>query len=714
MLPKGAYDFISIGAGGTGLAAAMYAARLGLKTLVLGTTHGTELPIGGVITTTHVVENYPGFISLSGPELAKKLEEHTRAYPLVTIKNEKVTEVDKIKGGFGIVTEKGKYSGKTLLFATGTKWKKLEVPGSQEFENKGVTYCALCQPPGEEIVANSSLVNIEKINPSTKVLTSNGSYQKIEGFSRRDYKGDLIKITTRFFTEAVLLTPEHPVLTIKANRGKSANYKINPDFSEPEWKNAGSLTEEDCVLYPIIRDTKDLTFIELSDYLELRKYGDKVIPHKKTHTSKETLNRVNVNNDLLRLFGYYLAEGSAARHTLRFYFNKKEKKYLEDVQEIIKNSFGFDSQINYKDNVGYVSLYSKVIADFFKVLFDKYSYKKKIPAFILHLPANKQAELVKGLWRGDGCTREKDFCLTTTSKILAYQIRDILLRLGIIPSVQIRKKDNLNKKQHKIEGRDVSFTKDKYHITVGGQFLGKMSKILDIKHPKLGQRKSVNNHAWIRNNFAILPVRKIERQGYDGEVLSISVGQNNNYVAKNFIVHNCDGPLFKDKVVAVIGGSDSAAKDALLVSEYAKKVYIIYRGEQIHPEPINLQRVQQNKKIEVINNTNVTAINGDQFVKSVTLDKPYKNSNEIKLEGVFVAIGHIALSELAKPLGVKLNKAGEIMINHQTSETNVPGVFAAGDVTDKHFKQLITGVADGCTAAYSAYEYITKSQIVTS
>src|SRR3989304_3524362 len=165
------------------------------------------------------------------------------------------------------------------------------------------------------------------------------------------------------------------------------------------------------------------------------------------------------------------------------------------------------------------------------------------------------------------------------------------------------------------------------------------------------------------------------------------------------------------KINAVVGGSDNAAKDALLLSEYAKKVYMIYRGNEIHPEPINHERIKKNRKIEVINNTNVTKINGKEFVESVSLDKKYKGSNELKVQGVFVAIGHIVLSDLAKPLRVKLNEAGEIKINHMTSETNIPGIFAAGDVTDKPFKQLITGVADACTAAYSAYQHITKKKL---
>lgn len=313
------YDFAIIGAGGTGLAAAMYGARLGLKTVVFGSSHGSELPIGGVITTTNVVENYPGFIRLTGQELADKIREHAQSYDLVTVKEERVTHIDKEKAGFVIKAEEGTYHAKTVLIATGTRWRKLEVPGSKELENKGVAYCALC-----------------------------------------------------------------------------------------------------------------------------------------------------------------------------------------------------------------------------------------------------------------------------------------------------------------------------------------------------------------------------------------------------------DAPLYRNKVVAVVGGADTAAKDALVLAEHAKKVYIIYRGDEIRPEPINKERVLKNKKIEIITKTCVTQVKGKNCVESVVLDRPYKGSQELPVQGVFVAIGHAILSELAVPLGVKLNEKREIIINHKTSETNVQGVYAAGDVADKPFKQAITGVAEGCTAAYSAYEYITKARVISS
>ncbi len=309
------YDFLVLGAGGTGLAAAMYAARLGLKTLVLGASHGSELPVGGVITTTDLVENYPGFAKISGFELAKKIEEQAKSYGLVTIREDRAVSIEKKKDIFYVKTDKKQYQSKTILFATGTRWRKLEVPGSTEFERRGVYYCALC-----------------------------------------------------------------------------------------------------------------------------------------------------------------------------------------------------------------------------------------------------------------------------------------------------------------------------------------------------------------------------------------------------------DGPLFRDKTVAVVGGSDSAIKDSFILSKYAKKVYIIARNE-ISAEPINLERMKSDKKIEDIKKTNIKEIKGDKSVKSIIIDNPYKGKNEIKVDGLFIDIGHIPLSELAKKLGVTLNKREEIVIDARTAETNIEGVFAAGDVTDKEFKQLITGIADGCTAAYYAHEYLMKKQI---
>jgi len=168
----------------------------------------------------------------------------------------------------------------------------------------------------------------------------------------------------------------------------------------------------------------------------------------------------------------------------------------------------------------------------------------------------------------------------------------------------------------------------------------------------------------------------------------------------------CDAAMFRDKVVAVVGGSDSAAKEALLLSEYAKKVYMIYRGDKIRAEPINSERVSKNNKIEILYKKNISEIFGDKFVKGVN----FKEGGSLELEGVFVEIGSLPNSELADSLGVKLNSKNEIIIDSE-SKTNINGIYAAGDVCDRHFKQAITGAAEGVIAAFSAYEFISKDTL---
>jgi len=138
-------------------------------------------------------------------------------------------------------------------------------------------------------------------------------------------------------------------------------------------------------------------------------------------------------------------------------------------------------------------------------------------------------------------------------------------------------------------------------------------------------------------------------------------------------------------------------------------VYIIYRGEEIHPEPINCARVKANQKIEIIANTNIVEIRGNKVVTGVVFDKPYNGKKEFPLDGLFIEIGHIPLSDLAVSLGVALNEKKEILIGPD-SRTNAEGVYAAGDVTHSPYRQVITGAAEGIIAAFSAYEDVNKQK----
>lgn len=165
----------------------------------------------------------------------------------------------------------------------------------------------------------------------------------------------------------------------------------------------------------------------------------------------------------------------------------------------------------------------------------------------------------------------------------------------------------------------------------------------------------------------------------------------------------CDGPLFKGKTLAVVGAGDSATKEALLLTKFGTKVYIIVRGDDIHPEPINKIRADQNSKIEIIRRAKVIEARGSKFLEEIILD----TSQTLAVQGLFIEIGRIPQTELVKNLGVEQNELGEIKIDRK-SKTNIEGFFAAGDVTDTEWKQAITGVGEGAQAANSIYEYLTR------
>jgi thioredoxin reductase (NADPH) len=168
----------------------------------------------------------------------------------------------------------------------------------------------------------------------------------------------------------------------------------------------------------------------------------------------------------------------------------------------------------------------------------------------------------------------------------------------------------------------------------------------------------------------------------------------------------CDGGFYKNKVVCIVGGGDSAAKEALFLAEHASKVYIIVRRDVLRAEPINAANIGKNPKIEILYKTEIEEILGTTKVEKLKFKKTEGkfSEQEIPMDGVFLAIGHSAQTDLAKELGVELNEKKEIKISRKT-ETNIPGVFAAGDCADTEFKQAITGSAEGVTAAYYAYHY---------
>jgi len=169
----------------------------------------------------------------------------------------------------------------------------------------------------------------------------------------------------------------------------------------------------------------------------------------------------------------------------------------------------------------------------------------------------------------------------------------------------------------------------------------------------------------------------------------------------------CDAFFFKDKITAVIGGSDTAITSALQLTDYAKKVYIIFRKDKLSAMPEWIEKASNNKKITFISNTNVKSINGGNSVESIELDKEYDSSKTLKIDGVFIEIGSAPLVTLVKNIGIKVNDKGFVIVE-KNQGTNIKGFFAAGDVTtgSNGFEQIITASAEGAIAANSAFKYI--------
>jgi len=167
----------------------------------------------------------------------------------------------------------------------------------------------------------------------------------------------------------------------------------------------------------------------------------------------------------------------------------------------------------------------------------------------------------------------------------------------------------------------------------------------------------------------------------------------------------CDGPVYSGKTIAMAGGGDASIKGAVLAAEYVNKLFLIVRGKEVAAEPINLERMKNlGDKIEVLLETEVKEIVGDKKLEKLILSRPYKNSDELVVDGLFVEIGAVPNVALADSLGVELDEHGYIKVDN-IMQTNIDGIFAAGDAVNHFgsFKQDITAAAMGAVAATSAY-----------
>jgi len=224
-----------------------------------------------------------------------------------------------------------------------------------------------------------------------------------------------------------------------------------------------------------------------------------------------------------------------------------------------------------------------------------------------------------------------------------------------------------------------------------------------VKIKKVGQFFLVNTEG--KNQFEAKAV--IVTSGADPRPLEVPgekefIGRGVSYCSV------CDGPLFKDKTVAVIGGGNAGFEAALFLSNIAKKIYILEFNPSVKADKVLQERVKKTGKVEIITSAILKKIKGSQFVDSIVYEEGNTGKEKtLLIDGVFVEIGLQPSASFVKDL-VDFNERDEIVVDFETCQTKTPGLFAAGDVNAGHFKQIITACGEGAKAALAAYEYLSR------
>ena len=426
-------------------------------------------------------------------------------------------------GGAGVILMR------ELSFSQGIK--RITMPQSSiigfdnYFQLKSKSYC-FCMPKNEEVICNPEIKSINEIKVGDNVLTHNGSFQKVVKLFERDYDGDCIKVSPGTINFPFIVTPEHPIYSVKREEIKIGSYENayknrywKKDAKiEPKWNYAKDLKVGDYLAYPIINDIEDVKTILISVYWKgnLNKgarYALKEnwwIRSNPNGTKQIIPNEIIIDNETMEFFGWYVAEGSSDKKGyVTLTLAKKEMEVGLKLIKFVQKKFNVNPVITDRGSYFFLRFGAKPIALMLRNLFGTYSYEKKVPNWFLKLPQNKQESFLVGLFSGDGnVTKMGHISYVTTSKLLAFQVLQLLLR-------------------------------NHYYIS-----FGKYKKISETRHERymfyVSKFKHLKKHwSFFNNNYLFIRIRDIKTFPYQGYVYNLEVENSNSYTALGACLHNC-------------------------------------------------------------------------------------------------------------------------------------------------------------------------------
>jgi intein/homing endonuclease len=452
---------------------------------------------------------------------------------------------------------------------------------------RGEGFCGLDYTP---IYTNNGIKRLDEVGLNDFVLTHKNRFRKVTKLMNRDYSGEMIRITPYSNVNnqnPITLTPNHNV------------YVYDSETDKFSWKEAGELTKKDRLCIPKGNKEKVTVHeLKISDYIKDKNIvinnvnGEEKLQYIHSNgLGREIKNTIEVNNDLGRLFGYFLSEGNSSneRGVLHFSLHKKEKETIaKDIENCFENIFGLKNiKITTKNNKCAVKLNSKFLSDFFVNLFGHGAKNKSIPNELIYNSSDEfKRGLLAGIFAGDGyiSAGNEAFTLQLANNKLIRQIRILLMQQNIPCSFSESRKTGIIKNKYPYDGL---YTK----IIVSSQDSKKtLSNILkenlfwfDVSPAK--RKRDTGKRIVSNDDFIVMKIKKLETIQHEGKVYNISVEEDESYCTENFMVHNCL-PLAEAAVsgLPVIATGWSAHTEYLNKGKYIK---VDYNLIDVHPSRID-------------------------------------------------------------------------------------------------------------------------------
>lgn len=457
---------------------------------------------------------------------------------------------------------------------------------------------ATCVLPNTGILCNPREKAILDIKVGDLVATHNNAFKKVSRKYIRNFKGLIYRIKPTgglpFY-----LTGEHPLLVLRwrqerfrkmVGESQRKGQKTNPEglmkkfarmtFSSDDfdWITPPELVRGDYLVYPINRDIQDLDSLLLPKRYDQNKENRQRVIRMRAETGwgrkrisgalglplgtvgkwiysppkglkdgalplPET---VAVDENLMRLIGYYLAEGSSTEGTIKFAFNISETPYMDEVFRLMEELFGIKGKRDDRGGLAQLIFHNASLGDFFKQ-FGESATTKYVPRWVMTLPPEKQVALVEGLLRGDGHYDDGCWGFSSASRELSLGLRDILLRMNIMGTLWLEKREGISL----VVGR-LCKIHDRYRLQINGvQSENEFSKRLGIRPKRL---------TWygMNDKYVVVPIRKIDIEQYEGEVQNLEVEDDQSYCVPSSLatLHNCwvfSWSILKRSDIALVG-----------------------------------------------------------------------------------------------------------------------------------------------------------------